>query len=158
MTDALPHVVEGARTVEGPPEAVWAVLSDFHGVDRWAPLVVRVSALGDVESGPGMARRCRLRWLGEVDEVVNVWEPAHRIGYRVTALGPVQASQSLWELEPDGQGGTRVRLRLSYRMRFGVAGRLLDALVVRRILARNLSGALALLRRAVLLEASPPRR
>lgn len=155
MTDDLPHTVSRARRVEAPPDAVWALLSDFHGVDRWAPLVVRVSELGDVAAGPGMARRCELRWLGRVDEVVNVWEPGARIGYRVTALGPVQASQSLWVLEPDDQGGTCVRLRLAYRMRFGILGRLLDALVVRRILARNLRGALALLRRHLLSEERP---
>lgn len=151
MSHETPHVVEGTRLIEAPPRAVWSVLSDFHGVDRWAPRVSRVEALGAVASGPGMARRCELRGLGSVDEVVNVWEPDERIGYRVTALGPVAASESLWELEPvDDGGATRVRLRLRYRMRFGPAGRLLDALVARRVLARNLRGALALLRRHVL--------
>lgn len=150
MRNEFPRHVEGARLIEASPEVIWAVLSDFHRVDRWAPLVTRVRPLGTVPSGPGMGRRCQLRRLGRVDEVVNVWEPLERIGYRVTPLGPVDTSQSLWELESNGAGGTHVRLRLSYGMRFGIVGRLLDAFAVRRILARSLEGALALLRRHVL--------
>lgn len=131
------------------PEAVWAVLSNFHSVDGWAPRVRRVIAIGDATHGLGMARHCDVRGLGGVDEVVNVWEEGRRLGYSVTPVGPIGASQSLWKLDPAPEGSTLVTLRLSYDMRFGPLGALLHGLLVRRLLARNLRGALALLKRRV---------
>ncbi len=147
--EALPHRLVGERVIEAPTEAVWNVLSDFHGVDRWAPRVTRVIALGEVKRGLGAARHCDLRGLGGIDEVVNVWEEGRRLGYEVTALGPIRRSQSLWELAPVA-GHTRVRLQLGYEMRFGTLGRWLEPVAVRPLLGRNLPGALALLRRHVL--------
>ena len=148
------HRIEGERLVEAEPAAVWSVLSDFHRVDRWAPRVKRVVPLGPAASGLGMARRCDIRGLGHVDEVVNVWEDGRRLGYRVTPVGPIGASQSLWELQPDGTDGTRVRLQLDYDVRFGAFGELLHVAVLRRLLERALPDALALLRRAARREAS----
>jgi hypothetical protein len=96
-----------------------------------------------------MARHCDIRGLGGVDEVVNCWEEGRRLGYSVTPVGPIGASQSLWKIEPADSHSTRVKLRLDYEMRFGPLGALLHALLVRRLLVRNLPGALALLKRRV---------
>ncbi len=144
------HRVAGERRIEVPPAAVWEVLSDFHRVGAWAPRVTRVVPIGPTRRGIGTARRCRIRGLGRVDEVVNVWEEGRRLGYHVTPLGPIGASQSLWEVESDDSGCARVALRLDYDMRFGPLGALAHVLAVRRLLERNLPGALALLRRHVL--------
>ena len=84
---------------------------------------------------------------------MNVWEDGRRLGYRVAPLGPIGASQSLWEIEPAGPNSARVTLRLDYDLRFGPLGALLHRVVVRRLLERNLPGALALLKRHV--EARP---
>lgn len=143
------HTIEGERIIAAAPEAVWAVLSDFHHVDRWAPRVSRVVPVGESVGGLGMARRCDVRGLGRVDEVVNVWEAGRRLGYSVAPVGPIGPAQSLWALDPTADGVTRVILRLSYDMRFGALGKLLHGLLVGRLLSRGLSGALALLRRHV---------
>ncbi len=145
----LAYRVEGERVMGAPPDAVWAVLSDFHAVDRWAPRVKRVIPSGECTRGIGMGRHCDIRGLGGVDEVVNVWEENRRLGYRVTPVGPIGTSQSLWEIEAVGTGSAKVKLRLDYDMRLGPLGTLLHALLVRRLLEKNLPGALALLKRRV---------
>lgn len=145
----MKYRVEGETEIDAAADAVWEVLSDFHAVDTWAARVTRVRPLGEVPRGLGMARHCDIRRLGGVDEVVNVWEEGRRLGYSVTPVGPIGASQSLWEIEPLDPRSARVKLRLDYQMRFGPIGALLHALLVRRLLVRNLPGALALLKRRV---------
>ena len=135
--------------IEAAPLAVWEILSDFHAVDTWVPRVARVVPIGETKRGLGTARHCDVRGLGGLDEVVNVWEESRRLGYRVTPVGPIGRSQSLWEIEPVGPKSARVKLRLDYDMRLGPLGALLHAVLVRRLLERNLPGALALLKRRV---------
>jgi hypothetical protein len=143
------HYVQGETVIGAAPGAVWEVLSDFHGVDTWAPIITRVVDIGPTARGVGAARHCDFRRLGGVDEVVAVWEEGRRLSYRVSPLGPIGASQSSWEIEPVGERSARVKLRFDYDMRFGPVGVLLDALAVHRLLARNLPGALAALKRRV---------
>ncbi len=143
------HRIQGETLIAASASAAWDVLSDFHGVDTWARPVTRVVALGPAARGVGAARRCDIRGLGAVDEVVTVWEEGRRLGYRVSPVGPIGRSESLWEIEPVGPLSTRVRLRLDYDMRFGPLGALLHALLVRRLLGRNLPGALAAPKRRV---------
>lgn len=146
---AFRHHVHGETRIEAPANAVWAVLSDFHGVADWAPLVTRVLDTGPTPNGVGAARSCTLRGLGCVDEVVVLWEEGERLGYRVTPLGPIGVSTSLWTLAPVDASATLVTLRLDYDLRFAWFGRLLHTLVARRLLERSLPGALALLKRRV---------
>lgn len=146
---ALCHRVQGETTIAAPASSVWEVLSDFYAVDRWAPLVWNVSVIGEAKPGLGAARHCDIRYLGGIDEVVTVWDEGRRLGYRVTPVGPIGTSESLWEIESIGEKTARVALRLDYAMRFGAVGGLLNALLVRRVLARNVPGALGLLRRRV---------
>ncbi len=146
---ASAHRVQGEILIAAPAPAVWEVLSDFHGVDAWAPIITRVVDIGPTSSGVGAARHCQLRWLGGVDEVVVVWEEGRRLSYRVSPLGPIGASRRSWEIDPVCERSARVKLRFDYHLRFGPLGALLHALIVRRLLARNLPGALAALRRRV---------
>lgn len=141
--------VQGETVIDAAPVAVWEVLSDFHGVDTWAPIITRVVDIGPTARGVGTARHCHLRRLGGIDEVVAVWEEGRRLSYRVSPLGPIGGSQSSWEIEPLAEQSTRVKLRLDYDLRFGPLGALLHALVVRRLLVRNLPSALAALKRRV---------
>ncbi len=147
--DSRRHHVQGETVIDADPAAVWEVLSNFHGVDSWAPIITRVDDIGPTPRGVGAARRCQFRRLGVVDEVVVVWEEGRRLHYRVSPLGPIGDSQSCWEIHPVGERSARVVLRFDYAMRFGPLGVLLDTVAIRRLLTRNLPGALAALKRRV---------
>ncbi len=147
--DSRRHCIHGETVIDADPAAVWEVLSDFHRVDSWAPVITRVVDIGPTSRGVGAARRCQLRRLGVVDEVVVVWEEGRRLHYRVSPLGPIGDSQSSWEIDRVGERSARVELRFEYDMRFGPLGLLLETVAVRRLLTRNLPGALAALKRCV---------
>lgn len=134
MTSKLRYFSETQTEIAASPAAVWAVLSDFRGLEKWAPRV-RVSPLGNVERGIGAGRRVVVPGLGTVDEVVIQWEPEQRLSYSVTPVSVFGAGIARWRLEPAGPRNTRVTERFEYDMRFGIFGALLRALVVKRKLA-----------------------
>lgn len=148
--EQLDYTLEAERIIEATAEDVWKVLADFQAVGEWAARIDHVEPLGEIAQGLGAGRRCTVRGLGVVDEVVDLYDPPRAFGYRVGGSGPLAGAQSRWMLAATGEGATRVRLQLSYTPRFGLLGRVLNALVYRHVLARNLPGALALLRRHVL--------
>ena len=135
--------VTRARTVPAEPQEVWDVVADPHHLPRWWPRVERVEdATPDawttvMRSSRGRAVRAdytrtdarrprRLRWRQELDET-----PFERV-FR-EALTEI-------ELEPAGEGATRVELRavqrLRGRSRFG-------GFLARRAARRQLDEALA---------------
>ncbi len=125
---------ESKIEIAAPPAAVWAVLSDFHGLTKWAR-GVKVQPLGSTQTGLGTGRRATIPGLGTVDEVVIQWEPEQRLSYSVTPVSVFGPGIARWRLEPAGPGKTRVTERFEYDMRFGIFGALLRALVVKRKLA-----------------------
>lgn len=126
---------ESQIEINATPATVWAVLSDFHGLEKWARRV-RVTKLGDKERGIGAGRRAVVPGLGTVDEVVIQWEPEQRLSYSVTPVSVFGAGIAHWRLEAAGPRTTRVFERFEYDMRFGIFGALLHALVVKRKLAQ----------------------
>ena len=140
--------VSGSTFIAAPPERVWATLADFHRLDRWAPTVRKVEPVGPLRSGVGTARRMGVERLGHLLEVVTVWDEGERLGYRVSPLGPIQTSESLWRLESE-DAGCRVHLSLEYELRFGGLGRLLHRVIARKLIERRLPRILSLLQRHV---------
>lgn len=130
--------IAGSARIHADPTAVWATLSDFHNVDRWATLITNVEDTGPTPRGVGAARRCEVRGLGIIDEVVVEWDEGRSLAYRVGAAGPIKQSTSRWQIHDEGDGTSRVELRLDYEMRFGPLG----ALAARAGLDRLLTGAL----------------
>jgi uncharacterized protein YndB with AHSA1/START domain len=140
--------ISRARTVPAPRDEVWEVVLDPYHLPRWWPRVERVEEVTGAAwtkvmmSSRGRAVRAdftrveteapqRMLWRQEVDE--SPFE-------RVFAESTIEV-----ELEPEGEGSTRVRLTaeqtLRGKSRFG-------GTMVRRATRRNLDEALRGLERA----------
>src|SRR5437868_316957 len=94
---------------------------------RWILVFCQVEA-DEVARGP----RCRRHWIPAhlpMDQARPRERSASFELYECTL--PVRALRHSYTLVPDA-GGTVVRQRMEYRLKFGPLGKLLDALVVRR--------------------------
>ncbi|GAB3768992.1 uncharacterized protein YndB with AHSA1/START domain [Nocardioides ginsengisegetis] len=94
-------------TIAAPPEAVWALLSDFARMPEWSPELVTMLPLkpGGLRVGQwylGLNRRKAVVW--PTRSVLAVLEPGRRVAWDTRSSG----ARWIWELEPDGAGGTRV--------------------------------------------------
>jgi hypothetical protein len=126
-----------------PPERLWSVLSALTAVERYNPAVAAARIVGASSSGVGAMRECDLLPKGRVTEKVIVWEELRALGIEVAKSDwPITHMRWVTRVAPRGAGST-VDQRLEYGMKYGLAGRLLDALVMRRMIARSVGRALA---------------
>jgi ligand-binding SRPBCC domain-containing protein len=125
-------VLENQVRIEAPPERVWSVLASLDALANYDPGISKAEIVSEVKNGPGAARKCDLAPGGWFKERVGTWRPNEALSFELYECTlPVRALRHTYTLVPDA-GGTVVRQRMEYRLKFGPFGRLLDALVVRR--------------------------
>lgn len=125
-------VLENSIRIEAAPERVWSVLASLDALDRYDPGVAKAEIVSDMKEGPGAARRCDLKpggWFKERISALKLHEALAFELYECTL--PVRRLKHTYTLVSEG-GGTVVRQRMEYELKFGALGRLLDAIVVRR--------------------------
>ena len=95
-------VVERRARIERPSSEVWAILSDFAAVSRWAPNADHSSLMTEQREGVGAVRRIQTSGT-TILETVEWWEPGVGLSYAITGLPPVIRSvTNTWRLEPVG--------------------------------------------------------
>jgi len=118
--------------IAASPEKVWTILSDLTSVQFYNPDVASARFASKQKEGVGASRECNLRPKGAVTERVTVWEPKSSLGLEVTKSDwPIVFMKWQTNLAPDN-GGTRLSQDIEYQLKFGVIGRLMDSLVMRR--------------------------
>jgi hypothetical protein len=131
----VPEFTEQVRIARSAGD-VWTVLSDFGNVADWAPFVVRSFRTTDGDLGVGSRRFLRHRWGFTLDEAVTRWEEDRCFSYRVFgAPYPLRELHEVWSISPNGRGVV-LTTQMTYEVHLGALGRLVDRLVVRRLLRR----------------------
>jgi ligand-binding SRPBCC domain-containing protein len=128
--------------IQAPAGAVWAVLADFGGVADWAPYMKKSHLIGDIKRGVGTRRGMRHAWGFRFEEAVTEWTEGSGFCFDVfQAPFPMKDVRETWVTASDN-GLSTVRTRVSYDMRLGLIGRLLDWLLVRFIVTREMRAGL----------------
>jgi ligand-binding SRPBCC domain-containing protein len=125
-------VLENTIRIDAAPEKVWSALASLDALDRYDPGVAKVEIVSETREGQGAARRCVLTPGGWFKERVSEWTPPEALAFELYECTlPVRRLKHRYTLVADG-GGTVVRQRMEYQLKFGVLGSLLDAVVVKR--------------------------
>ncbi len=119
-------------TVRAPAKKVWDVIADFSAVDTWAPQVTKSYGLGTKDRGVGAERRCDIKGFGSIGEVITEWIDGRSLTYRVTPLGPLGVSHNRWTVLEVDESSSEVVVELGYDVRFGLIGKLLHKVMMRR--------------------------
>ena len=101
-----------AETIERPAGEVWEALTDWSNAHRWMPGVDRMEAQGETAEGTEIRFHAR---NGERTSVIARCEAGRSIVLR-SVQGGVTADYT-YELEPAGDGATRVTLVVECRFR-----------------------------------------
>ena len=128
--------VHATTVIAAAPERVWAIVSEpqralsfMAGVTRWEVQSEHPTGLG---ARYRVLLRVRSAEIGGLIEVVE-WDRPREIAWTsVTGID----QRGRWRLRGDGQGRTRVELRLAY----GVAGSGITGWIAERIAAPTVSG------------------
>ncbi len=149
-------VLENSIRIDAPPEKVWSVLASLDALDRYDPGVRKSEIVSPSREGTGAARRCDLAPGGWFKERVSEWRPRQAIAFELFECTlPVRRLGHAYMLTPEG-GGTLVRQRMEYQLKFGAVGRLMDSLLVRRKWNAGVKGFLAGLKHYVETGQRPP--
>lgn len=142
---AMSHVRVTYETTASPATC-WALMADFAHIDAFNPHLERSAILegSPAVCGLGTARQCDLKdGRGYLRERVVDWQEGR--SYTVDIIEstlPVDGTQTTLGLEPLGDG-TRLFVETRYQPRWGIAGSVLDVLLLRPTFASNLGGVIA---------------
>lgn len=132
--------------IEAPPERVWGILADLEAVRHYNPKVAAARRISPQAEGIGAGRECDLKPKGKVKERVIGWEPGTAVTMELYESDwPVRDMRWTTRLQP-AVGGTRVFQDLSYRPK-GALGAVLDAVIMKRMMDRNIAEVFAGLKR-----------
>lgn len=125
--------------INTPVEKVWKVLADLEAVHFYNPTVKNARYTSSNKEGKGASRHCEVLPKGYVKEQVIEWEENHVIGIElVEHQWPVAFMRWRTELQPKGDA-TLVTQDLEYENKFGIFGKILNALVMRKKLDQTLT-------------------
>jgi len=150
------YAVNTSIVINATRRDIWSVLKDFDNVFKWAPGVTKSHAVGKTPLGVGHVRHCDIDGFGSIDETITYWEEDTGFEYTVTPLGPLHQSSSRWTLKDAGQRTARLDITLTYSVRFGVFGKLLHALVMRKKLEASLQSTVSAVKKRVEARDSQP--
>lgn len=126
--------------IDAPIDEIWAVLDDIGAIADWNPGLLASRRTNDV-IGVGGTRLCELPGGNSLtEEVVERHEP-EAITFRITdSTLPFRTADIAFTLRGGGGGSsaTVVTVAPTYVLRYGLVGRLLDLLAVRRSYRRGM--------------------
>lgn len=130
------HELRREQVVDGTPGELFAFFADAFNLEALTPplLRFRVVTPAPIEMGAGTFIQYRLRLHGVPvgwKTLIQAWEPPHRF-VDVQVSGPYALWHHTHELEPAGDGRTRMRDTVRYAIGFGPLGELANRLLVRR--------------------------
>ena len=119
--------------IQAPIQKIWEALSNIEQLEKYDPTVKRSTAISSTRSGIGSARKVHMRdgknWF---EEKCTVWEPNKAVTYELTACSfPVHKLKHTYSFEHEGNQVT-VKQVMEYQIKYGLFGKLLDAVMIRK--------------------------
>lgn len=119
-------------TINAPLEKIWNVLADLEAVQHYNPTVAQAKYLSSNKTGIGAARHCDFKPNGWGKERVIGFEPQRSITIEMyESTWPVKFMRWRTSLKPAGKQ-TVVEQDLEYQLKFGIFGKLMNILVMRK--------------------------
>jgi ligand-binding SRPBCC domain-containing protein len=120
-------------TINAPIEKIWQALTEIDWLEKYDPTVKTSTALTTTKSGIGAKRKVEMldgkNWF---EESVTQFKVNEALTYELTACSfPVHTLQHSYSFEIVG-GQTKVKQVMDYTVKFGLLGRLLDTLMIRK--------------------------
>jgi hypothetical protein len=125
-----------------PPEKLWRCLSDLTLVRDYNLTILSAKLQGNGSLGVGTLRACELKPKGKVLERVTVWEDGKAVGLEVVESDwPITNMNWVTRIAPN-ESGTILSQQLEYGMKYGPIGWVLNTLVLKRNITKNVGKAL----------------
>lgn len=120
-------------TVNASVQELWSVLSNLEELDQYDPTVKKSTIISTQRSGMGAARKVLMRdgknWF---EEKVTEFEPGTALCYQLTDCSfPIHGLKHSYRFKPTSNG-TEVEQVMEYTVKFGLLGKLMNRLMIRK--------------------------
>jgi carbon monoxide dehydrogenase subunit G len=134
-------IVQRDVQIKASPQETMALLNDASRWPDWYPGMTEVNIAGPFpEAGSKVAFKAKSAGMSmSITETVLEYEPDK---LQLLQMEGMLSGRARWELTPEGNG-TRVTTTFDYALPGGVAGKLADALMVKRMNGKSLEKALS---------------
>ena len=128
------HVLTYSTLVDAPTEEVWAAIGDFGNVAKVNPNVSNSYLTSDATDGVGATRHCDLSLYGaSVEERITEWVDGEKLAidvYDSNRLPIIEDSTAMMRVDAVGEK-TRLTSSLSYSVKYGPVGAVMNRLMLR---------------------------
>lgn len=133
-------IVQRSVQITASPQETMALLSDAGRWPDWYPGMTEIDIAAPFpEEGGKVAFKVKSAGATmQITETVLDYQPGK---LQLLQMDGMLSGRARWELTPEG-AGTRLTTTFDYTLPGGVLGKLADALIVKRMNARSLEGAL----------------
>lgn len=132
------------RKIALPPQQVWKTLGSFQSVDRYHPLVERVSSNNNLDQGLGAHRTCHFYDGTSVDEEVISWEEGKSFEVRLSKFSmPLKEAVGRITLTALEDGTSEVSLGMEFTAKGGPAGWVMAQVMMKPMMIRMVKQVLA---------------
>lgn len=120
-------------TVNASIEKVWEALSNIELLDKYDPTVKQATALSEKKYGLNAKRRVLMldgkNWF---EEKVTEFKPNEALTYQLTNCSfPISGLKHSYSFEKIN-GQIKVKQVMEYTVKFGLLGKLLDSMMIRK--------------------------
>ncbi len=119
--------------INAPTHKVWEVLADIGGIYKWNPGVAHSYSTSESSHGLLATRRCELlKGDKYLDEQILEWHDGESFKVNIYETNlPLHRNVVEFSIEADGSG-TIVTVAPDYALKYGLLGRLMNQIMVRR--------------------------
>jgi ribosome-associated toxin RatA of RatAB toxin-antitoxin module len=120
-------------TLNASIDKIWTMLTDLELLDQYDPTVKKSTLLSSEKTGIGAKRKVQMldgkNWF---DEKVTVFKPNEALTYQLTDCSfPIAGLKHSYSFEKVGNQ-TKVKQVMEYTVKFGLFGKFLDAVMIRK--------------------------
>lgn len=151
--------IKETRRIPASLDAVWSVLDDIDRYAEWGETTVSVTQ-GVGKAAKGVRYEERNKVVGPITTgsrwTVTEHDPPRRAVHRGEGIMMTRWFEAIFDVAPAGDA-TDLTLTFRYQPSLGFLGRILDALLFRRMLPAEMKGSLESVGRLAVAEPTPAR-
>lgn len=124
--------IEYTAKVQAPAASAWSAIADFQNVQRYHPVVERVTQPSVAERGLGAERVCHFYDGGSVKERITAWKEGESLEVELSEGSlPFKQARAMMRVAPLDEQSSSVTISMDYETKFGPIGALMDRFMIR---------------------------
>lgn len=120
-------------SINADVEKIWSILANSAVLDQYDPTVKKSTLISIEKTGMGAKRKVDMldgkNWF---EEKITEFEPNKKLTYQLTNCSfPIEGLTHSYNFEKAGNQ-TKVKQEMIYKVKFGMLGKILDSLMIRK--------------------------